>query len=1446
MPDQTELFNSGSVIEQVPDVSFTTDVSGIKNLQEAFPEYRGKNPHSFKKSLIENKDLFGEVSDKYFQLWEPENVANLASENPEQHEQVRNTFKRRFKQQLVESAYAGQNAKETIVNRSIELTKDIDDLPIEQFKSIIQENSDRYRDFGILEEDGTLGYGDDTASNTTFGQNILEDSDLHKQVQLDFYRSFENELNKSHNSPSLVTEDMTNLTRAYKIYSNYGSEGLTQYVNLLQHADADEEGISASFQRRQEAEQWFESQRSAGRDPDEQVKEFIVGSKIEGTGFDDEINRALDVGVAPSLLAGMIRQESNFDPNAISRTGAGGILQFQPAFARENGLNVLDELYELDVARMNASGPEKRRLEDELRKKTRKLSNPETDDRFNPEKALEAGTKAFQRLLQRYDFDPEKAVAAWNAGSGAVDSAVADSTRTGRNWKEFVPQEETAPHIERVMNYANEYGSASPLIYQEPTPRKDITENVPEDANNFTAGGYKKEDGEYSYKDADLIMDELFEAFGEERVKEFYEKSELKGDGWEMSKEHKDLAFDIFAYAYEGEGEFDLEDLMNSVLAHSTHSKEGQEDKYTFNYNELPTMSKVAFNAIQNDPDIGHMIQMEPEDGTWSLMPNRMQHNYDRVLDTLNTFRRTKTVAEEGDDGEITYKEVPDNSGFGGVWNALVSAGAAIGHTGFKFAWQPLTEFTSKAMERTGYGREMSAFAEDQESLAGISIFDVMSGDGVLGSGNTGLTMAGDMAQYMGSMFIGGQGVIRMGAAGLRALTGVKTGADMMRYTSHMGAGSATLGAKSAKLTNAIKNKEPWRTSFGVFVPGGAVIEATQPASTSFYNILPEMFGYEPTNDVRRLYNTADRHVQVGMDFLGSVVFDWLANHILATTKYGAAHAGMRWFGKKEFKSINYNSAEGHFDIASTPQYRTEFQEFWHNMGSGLDRLPMGAVGESFVPKSGIKTFHGFMKSFTDENSDVLTNVKQDIEDNVRWFNNHLGDAELSEEQIGTLVQENYDRFMRTTSDRMYDVLNSVDEEMPIKFANSLELQSPTIREFSPDGAPADVRRLHEYRSQGHNVIAKGDRVFEIDPKFWTVDLARSLKTRALKTSKDDVLRRLADNEGIPENPTGQQLDRFNELSEQVENVMGATVRTEDGRIGYVVDFDNNGYLVKTEQGTQRVTDPTPITPEQSDNIVNLMMRNIERYTAGEFTPELQTQRLLPEPDVSSVEGRLVSRVENIDNEIAELRRRHEVLGDVVDDTQQLSNQRQQITRQISELENQRQQSQRELSRFLQDNPELQAGRAGRGTVQPITNRPDWDPQKALPAINLSNTELRFVRQIDEIDNRISDLQRRYNILDDVVDDSSRRGNLRREITRELDELRQLRRNEQRQLSQFLRDNPELQANRRQKASINKMIDDNYAENLRRVDADKYVNKLQQAGRKGYNLSRSQTKIPYC
>jgi len=370
--------------------------------------------------------------------------------------------------------------------------------------------------------------------------------------------------------------------------------------------------------------------------------------------------------------------------------------------------------------------------------------------------------------------------------------------------------------------------------------------------------------------------------------------------------------------------------------------------------------------------------------------------------------------------------------------------------------------------------------------------------------------------------------------------------------------------------------------------------------------------------------------------------------------------------------------------------------------------------------------------------------------------------------------------------------------------------------------------------------------VFEIDPKFWTVDLARTLKTRALKQTNDDVLRRLADNEGIPENPTGQQLDRFNELSEQVENVMGATVRTEDGRIGYVVDFDNNGYLVKTEQGTQRVTDPTPITPEQSDNIVNLMMRNIERYTAGEFTPELQSQRLLPEPDVSSVEGRLVSRVENIDNEISELRRRHEVLGDVVDDTQQLSNQRQQITRQISELENQRQQSQRELSRFLQDNPELQAGRAGRGTIQPITNRPDWDPQKALPAINLSNTELRFVRQIDEIDNRISDLQRRYNILDDVVDDSSRRGNLRREITRELDELRQLRRNEQRQLSQFLRDNPELQASRRQKASINKMIDDNYAENLRRVDTDKYVNKLQQAGRKGYNLSRSQTKIPYC
>jgi soluble lytic murein transglycosylase-like protein len=86
-------------------------------------------------------------------------------------------------------------------------------------------------------------------------------------------------------------------------------------------------------------------------------------------------------GVEPALIAAVMETESKFNPDAVSQAGAKGLMQLMPATAR--GLGVTDA----------------------------------TD----PRQAILGGAKLLGILSQKYDGNLELAVAAYNAGSGAVD-----------------------------------------------------------------------------------------------------------------------------------------------------------------------------------------------------------------------------------------------------------------------------------------------------------------------------------------------------------------------------------------------------------------------------------------------------------------------------------------------------------------------------------------------------------------------------------------------------------------------------------------------------------------------------------------------------------------------------------------------------------------------------------------------------------------------------------------------------------------------------------------------------------------------------------------------------------------------------------------------------------------------------------------------------------------
>lgn len=115
---------------------------------------------------------------------------------------------------------------------------------------------------------------------------------------------------------------------------------------------------------------------------------------------------ATKYGVDPALLAGLVRQESNFNPHARSGVGAKGLTQLMDATAR--GLGVTDS--------------------------------------FDPVQSLEAGAKFLGGLLKEFHGDESLALAAYNAGPGAV-----------QKYGGIPPYQETQRYVPKVLGYADQF-----------------------------------------------------------------------------------------------------------------------------------------------------------------------------------------------------------------------------------------------------------------------------------------------------------------------------------------------------------------------------------------------------------------------------------------------------------------------------------------------------------------------------------------------------------------------------------------------------------------------------------------------------------------------------------------------------------------------------------------------------------------------------------------------------------------------------------------------------------------------------------------------------------------------------------------------------------------------------------------------------------------------------
>ncbi len=134
---------------------------------------------------------------------------------------------------------------------------------------------------------------------------------------------------------------------------------------------------------------------------------FRLGANFDQ--YDPVIRKTSErYGVDHALVKAVIKAESNFDPQAISRAGAEGLMQLMPGTAKALGVN----------------------------------------NSFHPGDNIEGGVRHLRYLLDLFNGNLQLALAAYNAGEEVVF-----------RYDGIPPYQETRTYVQRVLEYFQNYSS---------------------------------------------------------------------------------------------------------------------------------------------------------------------------------------------------------------------------------------------------------------------------------------------------------------------------------------------------------------------------------------------------------------------------------------------------------------------------------------------------------------------------------------------------------------------------------------------------------------------------------------------------------------------------------------------------------------------------------------------------------------------------------------------------------------------------------------------------------------------------------------------------------------------------------------------------------------------------------------------------------------------------
>lgn len=185
-------------------------------------------------------------------------------------------------------------------------------------------------------------------------------------------------------------------------------------------------GLDITLQRINSIEKQFQSLTEVGKAPDKDFQSIldasmgssnsdsggsIIGAKYGEDVSKEEINKLINAysqknGLDADFVRAVVKQESGFNERATSHCGAAGLMQLMPGTAK--GLGVV---------------------------------NP-----YDAEENVKGGTKMLSNLLKTYGGNKELALAAYNAGGGAV-----------KKYGGIPPYGETQRYVKNVLNIYNRY-----------------------------------------------------------------------------------------------------------------------------------------------------------------------------------------------------------------------------------------------------------------------------------------------------------------------------------------------------------------------------------------------------------------------------------------------------------------------------------------------------------------------------------------------------------------------------------------------------------------------------------------------------------------------------------------------------------------------------------------------------------------------------------------------------------------------------------------------------------------------------------------------------------------------------------------------------------------------------------------------------------------------------